>query len=241
MKKETRMTTVLTCLVFSLVVTFMGACSLGTGSSQRGQSSALPQVNSKRICSNQLQGNGCWTTPSNQPACYIWTTDYQHGRKISWSGKCSDGFAQGAGILTSRDANRPGEVLVYKRKRNPGEKIGAKSISLDTDSWVSYGTFVNGRKDGNWHETRGLGLAKFGPYKEGYRTGQWVEVDAGQSSSEGSYMGGRRHGQWVHVYQNGETWIGSYLDGLKHGEWNVLERGRVSKRLTFLHGMQKSD
>lgn len=240
-RARTLMTRGLSYAIVLTIAAIISACAQITRSSAEEPNDFSEFTNFEDTCPNQPGSNGCWTTPSNRPDCYLWTIDYQQDRKMEWNGSCSAGFAHGVGIVTWYDAGRPGEVVTYKRRKKLGVKTAQKSVSLDPDAWTAQGEFKDGRKEGFWRETRGFGVKMTGCYEKGLRTGQWREIHDGKSKSEGPYLRGKRHGLWVHIHEDGEVWEGRYLDGSKHGEWLAFERGRNTKRLIFMDGKLELD
>ena len=53
------------------------------------------QVTPENMCEGKPVGSSCWMALIDQPECYVWNSDLQKDETVTWSGACSDGFAQG--------------------------------------------------------------------------------------------------------------------------------------------------
>ena len=51
------------------------------------------------ICTGSASSEGCWTEISNHPGCYLWNPGPREGFSANWSGECSEGFAEGRGVV----------------------------------------------------------------------------------------------------------------------------------------------
>ena len=224
-----------------IVATTISACAQATGASGAEPRSLSVKIDVEGTCPKRPGSIGCWTTPTSKPDCYIWITDYPQDRKMDWDGNCSGGFAQGAGHVTWYAPRRQGQVITFKRRREPGERTGLKSVSLNSDIWVEQGELKDGRKEGHWLDGRGIDVKAAGSYENGLRTGHWQETGPGAATSEGPYLRGERHGIWSQHDEDGTVWEGRYLDGLKHGIWRAFRGGRYIGQLTFVGGKQEPD
>ena len=101
------------------------------------------------VCSENYQtGPSCWlkaelTAEDGAEPCYVWSQDPQPGEEVTWSGRCSDGFADGRG------------QLVWEWDGN--QRLEA------------HGVLEDGRPLGLWHLRRGDGLVLEADYLPGGR------------------------------------------------------------------------
>ena len=49
------------------------------------------------ICTGDYSPDSCWMELVDRPGCYLWNPAPQDNETVTWSGQCSNGFAQGAG------------------------------------------------------------------------------------------------------------------------------------------------
>ena len=107
--------------------------------------------------------------------------------RITWSGTCSRGLAEGTGDIK----------WVY------GSDL--------ENSTTGNGQLLQGKMDGRWVTRDGDGTVGEGSFVAGERHGQWVFRYANGNVIEGPYVDGKRHGQWVLRWDNikviESTWI----------------------------------
>ena len=163
------------------------------------------KVTPENMCEGKPVGSSCWMALINQPECYFWNPDLQKDETVTWSGACSDGFAQGAGTLVGKYSN---------------DYWGAMTAE-------SSGYLQNGKMYGQWDLRRLYGrmgtVIEKGPYVNGKRHGPWAflygESEFGDSDSEGPYVDDKRHGKWAFRDLDGTINIKeTYVNGRSLGE-----------------------
>ena len=131
---------------------------------------------------------------TNHPGCYFWNFSPERYPPMTWSGGCSDGFAQSKGTLL-------------------GDSWGERSFAMGVHSIKKVtrketGQFQNGKKHGHWVESY-----KDSTTYDGGAEKPWLRV------SEGLYVEGKRHGYWVTHLDSLIDEKGPYMDGKRHGDW----------------------
>ena len=136
---------------------------------------------------------------TNHPACYFWNFSPEIYPPMTWSGACSDGFAQGKGTLIGDSL----DDMYFAQGLHSVKKVTRKET----------GQFQNGKKHGHWVESykdstefdaswRIWLRVSEGLYVEGKRQGYWVTHLDSLIMEAGPYMDGKRHGDWVHYFSD---------------------------------------
>ena len=212
-------------------------------------------------CDGKPLGSSCWMELINHPKCYVWNDSLRKVEIMTWSGKCSGGFAQGKGILIAnalygtnegegtgnfQKGKRHGQWVLRSRygavSEGPyvdGNKHGQWVIRHSNEIQEEEGPYVDGKRHGQWVERDSyFGTVSEGPYVDGNKHGQWVIRQAHGSVSEGPYVDGKRHGQWVECNSDGVvTMEGAYVDDKEHEQWvYYYSDGTIKSTGTFVSG-----
>ena len=201
------------------------------------------QVTPENMCEGKPVGSSCWMALIDQPECYVWNSDLQKDETVTWSGACSDGFAQGAGTLL-RNYSRREEAMGYLQngyrqglwtdrisirgggvKEQKGPYVNSKRHGLWVERWPDIyslkqaeGAYVAGKKHGNWVMRTDDGRVGGGAYVDGKKQGQWIDPSYPGGQWEGSYVGGKMHGHWVWRGLDGTTETEIYVNGRSLGK-----------------------
>ena len=121
----------------------------------------------KQTCAVQPAGTSCWMEISQKPGCYIWNGHLAQGARVTWTGACAGGKAEGTGTFTwVWDGNRQTET----------------------------GRVVAGERAGHWVLRQAAGTAE-GLFVAGQQSGHWVQRNAaGTVVAEGPFVADERHG-----------------------------------------------
>ena len=176
----------------------------------------------------------------DHPECYVWNDDLREGEIMTWSGKCSDGFAQGKGTLITT-ALYEGTAYTNKGEEKGYFQNGKRHghwIELPLDEIVKQGPYVNGKRHGHWvyryYKYYYTLYEEKGPYVNGKKHGHWVIQDSHpEMVLEGPYVDGKKHGHWVQHYADGSVGGGSYVDDKRHGHW--VTRNSISLELNAFY------
>ena len=183
-------------------------------------------IKTEGTCDGLPEGSSCWMALIDHPECYVWNDDLREGEIMTWSGECSDGFAQGRGTLITT------ALFEGNTYTNKGEGIGyfqngkrhGHWVELPLNEIIKQGPYVNGKRHGQWvYRYYGYYYTRYeekGPYVDGKRHGHWVIHDSlPEMVLEGPYVDGERHGHWVQRYSDGSVGGGPYVDFERHGQW----------------------
>ncbi len=128
-----------------------------------------PNLPEGRICTGSASPEGCWMEVSDHLGCYLWNEAPQDNTTVTWSGGCSNGFAQGNG----RESWFQNGGLIQ----------------------AAEGTYIDGQPHGPWTIYFENGHREVGPYVNGERHGTWTGYDAsGDVVGTLRYDNGRRVG-----------------------------------------------
>ena len=124
----------------------------------------------EQTCAGQPAGTSCWMEISQKPGCYIWNGHLVQGARVTWTGECAGGKAEGTGTFTwVWDGNRQTET----------------------------GRVVAGERTGHWVLRQAAGTAE-GLFVAGQQSGHWVQRNAaGTVVADGPFVADERHGAWV--------------------------------------------
>ena len=171
----------------------------------------------QQLCSGQSEpAEACWIELSNQTGCYVQlptphATSYvsflarDNAGTLTWTGGCVEGLAQGTGTLEwAVDVSFPiwkhtGHLQAGKYH---GEWEEDHTFGPSAGYYDGSGSYVEGVRNGQWHEYYGKGFSQSGPYVKGKRHGFWVETGddrfphIGVDRFEGPYVEGEKHGLW---------------------------------------------
>lgn len=169
-----------------LVIVALLCLASGIESAETGQypvSSVPSGPGVEGACDGKPVDSACWIELTNRPGCFVWTFVYGgDGEKVTWTGSCKDGIAQGLGTLTwywTAD----------------GENLWA----------VDRGVLVDGRMHGNWLIHEPNGDEEEGPYLDGKRHGAYVIRNTNGNVSKGAMVNDEMDGEWVTRNAEGEV------------------------------------
>ncbi len=191
------------------------------------------RVTPENICGEKSVGSSCWMALANQPECYVWNAHLMNheardreplkDETVTWSDECSDGFAQGTG------------TLFWYIPQGIYTPIGIEAKG-HLQRGKQYGHWIESRSRRSSPEDLGKAAGvKEGSYIHGKRHGNWVVRTHDGREGGGSYVDGKMHGQWVDPYPGGQ-WEGSYVEGKKHGLWVFRYRNGTTETETYVHG-----
>ncbi|WP_419949442.1 toxin-antitoxin system YwqK family antitoxin [Candidatus Palauibacter sp.] len=150
---------------------------------------AAPPPAGLQTCAGQPVGSECWMEVANQPGCHLWNGGLASGATVTWSGACSDGYAQGAGRVHWR--------------YDDGEQ-----------TWD--GAYVDGKRQGNWVIQESDGDLAEGFYVNGQRQGIWTWWFTSGDVLESPFVNGEENGTEIECERSPGTviaWLLSYVDG----------------------------
>ncbi|WP_423928430.1 toxin-antitoxin system YwqK family antitoxin [Candidatus Palauibacter sp.] len=176
------------------------------------------------ICGPEPSPSGCWRAVADHPECYVWVSK-NLDQTVTWSGECSDGYAQGTGTI--------------------GLKYG--DLVPPTPDRTAHGLLVDGKRQGSWVIRFGPARSWEGPFVDGMKHGLWVEPRENGRVAEGLMLHGKRHGDWVHRESDGTVRRGPWLTDdegplrltMPHGIWASWEPGGTIDQWFVVRGSQE--
>lgn len=199
------------------------------------------------LCEDVPLSDHCWKELDDPAGCYFWTADSDLKRgPVSWTGKCSNGIAEGPGVL-----DQTSEYMAPGKYTNEGVLIGGKMhgdwIETAPSGRVSEVSYREGKRHGRMlyrnragavtREAHYVDNKANGPYvihaddgrllmqtayRDGEPHGEFVRYSTldGTLLAKGAYVAGKREGPWVESYAE-FTLEGDFANGLRNGEWVV--------------------
>lgn len=114
---------------------------------------------------------------------------------------------------------------------------------------IKKGQYRKGRLDGNFEEydKKTYALISAGSYLNGKKEGNWKYYSKGQLKKEGSYSKGKENGSWTYYDSNSSAIdsVGNYLNGEKDNVWkyyytNSSGESDIEKEVTYSNNQIKS-
>ena len=93
------------------------------------------KVTPENMCEGKSLRSSCWMALIDQPECYFWNPDLQKDEIVTWSGACSDGFAQGAGTLLRNYSYKAGDDGWDERRE---EAMGYLQNGYRQGLWIDH-------------------------------------------------------------------------------------------------------
>ncbi len=154
------------------------------------------------------------------------------GGKVSWSGACKDGFADGPGLLAWNDADdgqrRIEGTLV--RGSIAGEatltwEVDAKNRFPDSARNSYIGTLRDGRPDGQGFFQYAHGDMYEGGVVNGKPHGAGIRIDADRARYEGQWVDGKRDGNGSATFALGGSYTGAWKNDVFEGAGTIVYAG----------------
>ena len=204
---------------------------------------AIKAAADRTPCAGQPKGAECWLELANQAGCYLWNSDFQPYKTVTWTGECAGGVAQGTGTLkwvwdidqgpppaekteissnsssTTPIAPEPRAGLPSLFRGEPtctGQPKGAECWLELANQPGCYLWNPNLQVDETvtWTGECAEGMA------QGTGTIKWVGDDGKRTREDTGHLeDGKYHGQWVRLWPDGDVLEGPYVEGKKHGHW----------------------
>ena len=171
----------------------------------------------ENTCIGKPEGSRCWIALTDQPECYVWNPILEKDETVTWTGECSDGFAQGMGTLIHNYIRWENDDAMGRTKT---EEIGQLQNGKKHGHWVESFTGSTTYKDtGNKYQS--LSVAE-GPIWRARDTGIGSLIVIRSYMKKAPMWRGKKHGGWIHYFSDGSVEAkGSYVNNERHGHWVV--------------------
>ena len=149
-----------------------------------------------------------------KPDCKVINPSPERNEKISWSGACKDGYADGVVTL---EWFIDGQVTSHfeghlQRGRKHGDGYNRNSSMTQYE-----GNFKDGLRDGYGIEQSAIKTRYEGEWKEGVPDGRGSKTWWDGSSYQGQWKNGNPHGKGKATYTSGTVFEGEFLEGVAAG------------------------
>ena len=135
-----------------------------------------------------------WEPVANKPGCVVWDSEPDDGTRITWSGACKDGKANGKGVLSWH------------------YKAGEEWLEIRYEGSITEGQ-VTGRGVMTWPS----GERYEGELKNWKPHGRGILISREGGRYEGEFVEGQRHGQGLVTWPSGSSFKGPYVNNLEQG------------------------
>ena len=198
-------------------------------------------------CEDVPLSDYCWKELDDPAGCYFRTADNDLKRgPVSWTGKCSNGIAEGPGVLDqTREYMAPGKYanegvliggrmhgdwietvpsgVVYEVSYREGKWHG-KTLRFNRSGAMTWEIhYVDDKRNGRHviHADDGRLLVQ-SAYRDDELHGEFVRYSTldGTLLAKGAYVAGKREGPWIESYAE-FTLEGNFANGQRNGEWVV--------------------
>ena len=142
-----------------------------------------------------------------QTGCRVWNARPQPNQRVTWSGVCQNGFAQGEGVEQWIENGQSGNRLE--------------------------GQFRDGRLNGHGVFTVANGARFEGEFRDGKLNGHAVGTYADGSRDEGEWQDGKKYGHGVETFANGNRYEGEWQVSKPNG-FGGRGRTNVGRGLALL-------
>lgn len=147
--------------------------------------------------------------------CRVVNTGPRPNERITWSGGCKDGFADGAGVLQWYVDEQPGSRFEGGMAR--GRPHGAGLYVYASGSRYE-GEFAHGEREGRGILTSPTGTKLQAMFAGGIAVGSVDIHYANGAVYTGAYKDGARDGMGKMVYSDGGVYEGAWKDGRRDGK-----------------------
>ena len=180
-----------------------------------------------------LASAGALAEPATLPAAHYGDSNCHIGAllpvpsngRVSWTGACKDGYAEGPGVLAWNDADdnkrRIEGTLAH------GGIAGEATLIWDKDDRRNryIGLLRDGQPEGQGFFQYANGDMYEGGVARGKPEGAGIQVDADRSRYEGQWRDGRRHGQGRATFTRGGSYDGEWKDDKFDGTGTIVYAG----------------
>ena len=103
-----------------------------------------PPILTYELCTGRAPGASCWMELANEAGCYLWNPSLQARETVTWTGRCSAGYAQGLGQVRWL---ADGSTQTEEGRLVDGQRDGIW-VTQDQDGWASQGSHARGQRHG---------------------------------------------------------------------------------------------
>ena len=181
----------------------------------------LLALSSVSVTASMANAHGRFLDATNRSGCKIWVDQPETGQTVTWSGPCTNGYAEGKGELISKFTHA-GEA---RESRYEGTLKRGKTHGHGKARWsngiVYEGEFRTDKLHGQGKFTWPNGDTYEGVFRDDKFSGQGVLSFAHGGRYEGEFSDDRFHGRGTYYFANGDRCTGNWkwgeMDGAGQG------------------------
>ncbi len=156
-----------------------------------------------------------WFTDA-KTGCKIWNAYPVSNEQVTWSGKCSQGMAEGKGVMQWVLAGKPSKTKKYDGEMHEGRFHG-RGILIFVNGDVYDGDFQEGERNGKGKMVWFNRNSYDGEWKNGVMDGRGTYKWLGGNVYTGEWSKGKQNGRGKFTFLNGNSYEGEYRDGIATG------------------------
>lgn len=174
--------------------------------------------------------------------CLMWNSHPRPRDVFTWSGSCTDGYAEGRGISTWSSIGADGRRVrfTFAVTMRHGRIAGSGTIYYP-DGSIYEGELDDGLPHGRGSYIFGAKTATAGDRFVGTFIDGRIGPDGSYRSSDGSsytgsFLDGLPHGHGKQAFADGRTFEGSFEGGLAHGRGVCSDKQHTSRPCRYERG-----
>ena len=174
--------------------------------------------------------------------CLMWNSHPRPTDVFTWSGSCSNGYAEGRGTSTWSYVDDHGRKVEYVFEVNmKGGRIVGNGIVHYPDGSVYEGELKDGLPHGRGSYTFGKHTSNSGDRFVGAFVQGRIGKDGRYTSSDGSsysgaFVDGLPEGHGRQIFANGRTFEGPFRKGMAHGKGICSDEDHDRRRCQYRLG-----
>lgn len=158
---------------------------------------------------------GAEVNPVGKADCKVDNPHPVAREKVSWTGACKDGYADGAGTL---EWSVNGRVSLHFEGTLLRGRSHGDGYTRNADRTQYEGAFVDGKRHGKGIEQRVDQTRYEGDWKNGLRDGTGTQTYPSGGRYAGQWKNGEMHGHGKATYSSGKVFEGEFSEGRQAGQ-----------------------
>ena len=181
------------------------------------------------------EAKGEWQKAGNND-CLLWNADPQPGERVTWTGKCLDGKAEGQGVGTwSFRKGRKRFVVRYHGEMHAGNLHGQGTL-FGENGYRAEGEWKNGKFHGTGTMYESNGTRYEGQWRDGKQQGKGSFTAPNGDRYEGRWLNGKKHGRGAYYFVAGDRYTGPFQNDKLHGIGVCFDKNEGNRGCEWRHG-----
>ena len=148
--------------------------------------------------------------------CKVVSVHLRPNATFTWTGRCQNGYLDGAGTLQWFEAGAPTDRYIGSFWRGKAQGKGILTWAFPAARYE--GDFVGGLRSGTGSQVFANGDHYDGDWREDQPEGKGVYVWINEDRYEGDFVAGQAQGKGVKIWADGTRYEGDFLNGQPHGK-----------------------